>query len=77
MVAVKMRDSHTADVTVQSPVWLHRLAVTLPSAGDRASDNFFELYPDEAKTITITCARPTTAAKLRRALHWRSLVDTY
>lgn len=76
-VEITLCDPHTAALTVTAPVWLHRLAVTLPAASDRLSDNFFELYPDEPKTITLHSARPTTVAKLRRALRWRSLVDTY
>lgn len=76
-IGVTLQDAHTAEVTLTSPVFLHRFALTLPHAGDRASDNFFDLYPGESKTIIITTASPTTAAQLKKRLRWRSLVDTY
>jgi len=76
-VDLQMRDPQTADLTITSSAFQHRFAFDLPQAGDRADDNYFDLYPDEPKSITIRCTQPTTAAKLKRALSWRSLVDTY
>lgn len=76
-VAVSMRDSCTAEITVSSAVFLHRFGLTLPSVGDRASDNYFDVYPGEPKTIIVITERPTTASKLKGKLSWRSLVDTY
>lgn len=74
---VAMVDDRTAEISIRSAAFQHGFAVDLPHAGDRVSDNFFDLYPDEAKVITVHCAQATTAAKLKRALTWRSLVDTY
>ena len=74
---VKMKDDKTALVTFASPVLQHRLAFDLAGTDYRATDNFFELYPDEPRTVTVKLTRKSTAGKVKRALSWRSLVDTY
>ncbi|MBI2512265.1 MAG: glycoside hydrolase family 2 protein [Opitutae bacterium] len=66
-----------ARVSFTSPVFQHRFAFELPGIAHRASDNYFELYPHETKTVTLDFARPLTLARLRDALQWRSLADTY
>jgi beta-mannosidase len=76
-VAITMSDPCTAELAIKSPAFQHRFAIELPQAGDRLSDNFFDLHPHETKRVTLRSARPTTAAKLKRSLSWRSLVDTY
>ena len=45
--------------------------------GYMVADNYFELYPDEPKVVTLEFDRPQTAARIRRVLTHRSLVDTY
>lgn len=74
---VKMVDDKTAELTFTAPVWQHRFAFDLGKLDHWSSDNFFELYPTEPKTVTVSLKRKTTAEKLRRSLTWRSLVDTY
>ncbi len=74
---VKAVDAHRFELTFTSPVLQHRFAFDVAGVDYRASDNFFELYPDEPKTIVLTFVRRLTADKLRRSLSWRSLVDTY
>ena len=76
-VAIRLQSSSQATLTFVSPVFQHRFAFDLPGLAHRASDNFFELYPREKKTVVVDLERPQTAARLRRALTWRSLVDTY
>jgi beta-mannosidase len=49
----------------------------LPGLVYRASDNYFDLYPDEPKTVLVETDEPQTATSLKRRLTWRSLVDTY
>ncbi|MBX3737560.1 MAG: glycoside hydrolase family 2 protein [Candidatus Didemnitutus sp.] len=66
-----------AQVSFLSPVFQHRFAFELPGLAHKASDNYFELYPREPKTVTLDFARPVTLARLREALQWRSLADTY
>ena len=66
-----------AEITFTSSALQHRFAFDLAGLDFRSDDNFFELYPKKAKTVTVRLAKPQSAAKLQRALSWRSLVDTY
>jgi len=75
-VSVKMRNPREARLRFVSPVFQHRFAFELPGLAHRASDNFLELYPGEAREITLLLEHPATAARLRRLLRWRSLADT-
>src|SRR5690606_32563192 len=76
---VKAIGEHGRDVelTFTSPVVQHRFAFDVAGVDHRASDNYFELYPGEAKTVTVTLARKVAVERFRQALSWRSLVDTY
>src|SRR5664280_217940 len=76
-VAIKLRSPKSATLTFASPSFQHRFAFDLPGVAHRSSDNFFELYPGEEKAVEVEFARPRTVAQLRRALVFRSLVDTY
>ena len=76
-VGIHMTRPTRATLTFRSPVFQHRFAFDLPGLVHRSSDNYFELYPGEKKTIEIEFARPQTPARLKRLLTWRSLVDTY
>jgi len=49
----------------------------LPGVAHTASDNYFELYAGEPKTVELEFARPQTLKKLRATLVHHSLVDTY
>jgi beta-mannosidase len=40
-------------------------------------DNYFDLLPDEARTVIFHPARPTTPAALRAALHATTVADSY
>jgi beta-mannosidase len=74
---VRLSSPKRATLTFVSPVFQHRFAFDLAGIAHRSSDNYFELYPRRRKTVEIELARPQTAARLRRRLVWRSLVDTY
>jgi beta-mannosidase len=76
-VSIKLQSSKRALITFTSPVFQHRFAFDLPGVAHRSSDNYFELYPQESKTVEVELARPQTATQLKRALIFRSLVDTY
>ena len=76
-VEVELANSRQARLTFVSPVFQHRFAFELPGCPHRAGDNFFELFPGEKRTVTVDFVRPVTAARLREALQWRSLADTY
>ena len=66
-----------AALTFLSPVFQHRFAFDLPGLAHHSSDNFFELYPGEAKTVEVEFTRPPKLARIRQALKFRSLADTY
>ena len=65
------------EVTFSSAVFRHRFAFDLPGMPHRSSDNYFELYPDQPKTVTVVLTRPQTLPSLRQSLTYHSLVDTY
>jgi hypothetical protein len=71
------RSGREFDVTFQSSVFQHRVHFDLPGLRHEASDNFLELYPDEAKTARVSLARPLTPKALLARLQTGSLVDTY
>ena len=49
--AIKLVDPRRAVFTFSSPVFQHRFAFELPGIVHRSSDNYFELFPREAKAI--------------------------
>ncbi|MDI1249802.1 MAG: glycoside hydrolase family 2 protein [Lacunisphaera sp.] len=75
--AIRLSGPRTAEFTFTSPVFQHRFAFELPGLLHRASDNYFDLFPREPRTVTVELTRTATVAQLRRALTRRSLVDTY
>ncbi|MFA6960465.1 MAG: glycoside hydrolase family 2 protein [Opitutaceae bacterium] len=65
-------------VTFKSPVFLHRFKFEIegqPTAW--MSDNFFDLYPGNAKSVTIRTTASTTRLQLLDRISHRSLVDSY
>jgi beta-mannosidase len=76
-VAIRLPSPRRAVLTFTSPVFQHRFTFDLPGVAHRSSDNYFELYPRERKTVEVELSRPQTAAQIKRALTFRSLVDTY
>lgn len=76
-VVVERETPTQARIVFRSDAFQHRFAFDLPGLVYRASDNYFDLYPDEPKTVVVETDAPHTAASLKRRLTWRSLVDTY
>lgn len=76
-VRVRAEGPRRCVVTFTSDAFQHRFAFDLPGIAHRASDNYFELFPHEPKSVELELVRPQTVARVRRALAWRSLVDTY
>lgn len=76
-VAVKAVSPREARLTVTSPAFQHRFHFDLPGLSHETSDNFFDLYPDEPKTVTLTFPRSVDVSRLRAKLIFASLVDTY
>jgi len=71
------RGGREVDVTFQSAVFQHRVHFDLPGVVHEASDNFFELYPNEPRTVRVSLARPLTPKAVLARLRTGSLVDTY
>jgi beta-mannosidase len=65
------------DFTFRTSAFQHRFAFDLPGLVHRSSDNYFELFPDERRTVRVTLVKPATLAKLRKTLVHQSLVDSY
>ena len=76
-VLVRAVSATDYDLTFRTSAFQHRFAFDLPGQAHRGSDNYFELYPDEPRTVRVTLAQPTTAATLRKTLVHQSLVDSY
>lgn len=76
-VSLDFVDEKTVEITFTSSAFQHRFAFDCPGMDFRADDNFFDLYPDVEKTVTVRLAKSTGVEKLKRALQWQSLVDTY
>lgn len=74
---LKLLTPRTATITFTSPVFQHRFAFELPGLPHRSSDNYFDLFPREPKTVKVEFTRPQTLARLERVLTHHSLVDTY
>ena len=76
-VAVTMRSPHRARVTFTSRVFQHRFAFDLAGVSFSCSDNFFDLYPNEPKTVEVGLAEGASRAALSASLAHLSLADTY
>ncbi len=75
-VSIQPSGPKRASVTFTSSAFQHRFVFDLLGIGHQASDNYFELYPREAKTIELELTRPQTLMRLHHALTYHSLVDT-
>ncbi len=76
-VGIEQIDPRRARLTFTSSAFQHRFAFDFPGMAHSSSDNYFELFAGEPRTIEVGFARPQTAARLRAGLTFHSLVDTY
>jgi beta-mannosidase len=76
-IAVRAVSATEFDFIFRTSAFQHRFAFDLPGIEHRSDDNYFELYPDEPKTVRVTCTAPQATAQLRRLLTHQSLVDSY
>jgi beta-mannosidase len=76
-VAYRKISATEFDVTFRTSAFQHRFAFDFAGLAHTSSDNYFELYPDHAKTVRVTFARPVTLAELKKTLSHQSLVDSY
>ncbi|QYM79121.1 glycoside hydrolase family 2 protein [Horticoccus luteus] len=75
-VSLRLVSPTEALLTVRSPVFQHRFAFEFPGLPHFASDNFFDLYPDEPKQVRVHFHRRVTRPALLRALQTRTLADS-
>ncbi len=75
-VAIRQASPRRATLVFTAPLFQHRLAFDLRGIAHRGSDNYFELFPREPKTVEVELTRPQTLARLRAALVFHSLADT-
>ncbi|WP_404424798.1 glycosyl hydrolase 2 galactose-binding domain-containing protein [Nibricoccus sp. IMCC34717] len=73
--AFEMQSSHDALVTLRSPVFQHRVFLNVTGITHHPNDNFFDLYPGEARTIHIEFNQPVKLAQLRKRFETHSIVD--
>lgn len=64
-------------LSARSPVFQHAFWFEFGDLFFTATDNAFDLYPNEKKEVVVTFPEPITKAKLDAALTHRSLADTY
>jgi beta-mannosidase len=74
---LRMKGRRKALLTLTSPVFQHRFAIGIAGDGFSTSDNYFDLYPGEERTVQISCEQPVGARELLGKLSYRSLADTY
>ena len=74
---VRLVSPGCATITFRSNAFQHRFAFDLRGLKLWSSDNFFELYPDENKTVVVKFPGRKTASQLKKLLTHQSLVDTY
>lgn len=75
--AIRMQGAKRAEIVFRSTAFQHRFSFGFSGVRFRCSDNFFELYPEEPKTVIVEFERAQTAARLKRLLTHESLADTY
>ncbi len=75
--SLRRLDTHRVLLTLESPVFQHRVEFDFPGLGHTASDNYLELYPREKKQVVVSFAKPVPVDKARRLLRVLSLADTY
>jgi beta-mannosidase len=73
---VRSRDDGAVEIEFSSPVFQHRVAFDIADVEYRASDNFFDLYPNLPHRVVVR-GTGLDGAALAERLSSRSLVDSY
>ena len=77
-IRVRLISTLRAEITLTSPVFLHRVKIDfrdLPFS--TMTDNYFDLYPKEAKTITVIFVRAFSIRRIKASVSTYSLSDSY
>ena len=75
-ISVHRQPDGAIEIGFSSPVFQHSVEFDLAGTDYRASDNFFELYPNVPHRVMVRAAN-LPAAQLAERLTTRSLVDSY
>lgn len=73
---VVSQQESAVEIEFSSPVFQHRVAFDIEGADYRASDNFFDLYPNVPHRVVVRVA-PGSDGEIFNRLSTRSLVDSY
>ncbi|MBL9204872.1 MAG: glycoside hydrolase family 2 protein [Opitutaceae bacterium] len=76
-VSAKVVSPGEIDLTLSSAVFQHRVWIEVPGLQPHFSDNAFELYPNEPRTLRVSLKRPISPKALVARVRTVSLVDTY
>ncbi|SDU20770.1 beta-mannosidase [Verrucomicrobium sp. GAS474] len=74
---LKQLDPLRWELKLTSPVYQHAVLFHFRKVAYRAEDNFFDLFPGDARTVIVRTEKPVSEAVLAKALEVGSLVDTY
>ena len=75
--SVELSETTEAIITFSSPCFQHAVSFELPGIDYAAEDNFFDLYPGEARRICVKLKHPVSEGDILAALRYHSLADTY
>ncbi len=78
-IRIKLRKEKPghATLTVVSSVFHHRCQIDVSCPGVTPGENYFDLYPNEPRTIPVSHPSSTPLAQIKAATRVSSLVDTY
>lgn len=67
----------TYELEFESATFQNQVQFELPGIRYRASDNYFDLYPNEANRVRLRVSEPLPLSKLLKRIKTTSLTDTY
>ncbi len=65
-------NDRTLEIALESPVYTKAVKLEAGDLNPKFSDNFFDLIPNNKKTIICRIEHPVTAEQLQKALKWQS-----
>jgi len=73
---IRLQNDGAFEIEFSSPAFQHSVEFDLAGTDYRASDNFFDLYPNVPHRVQVRAGN-MTEAQLAERLTTRSLVDSY
>jgi beta-mannosidase len=75
--SIRHLSGHEFELTFFSPGFHHRVQFEIKGVPIQTEENFFDLFPNEARAVRIAIPEAIAEAELERSLTVRSLVDSY